>query len=111
MTKDYTHYVFNDGSTKKISSMTEDDLGKSIYTSMARIKANFMILKKLHERWGVVKKKETPNTEKKISKLLGIRKDVKEGRRAKEIVKLALKMLDDESDLEVIRNILRQVEV
>ena len=110
MTKDYTHYVYPDGSTKKIETMTKKETGDAISLSYRRMQTEYRKLNKLHDRWEIVAKRKRPNTRKKVMKILKFNKLEKDGERAIAIVRLALKMLDDESDLEVIKNILRQVE-
>ena len=74
MRKTYNYFTENDGSSIEIDSMNAEQLGRAIKSTYDRLKGQFYVLFKLHTRLGEVRtNKKTPDTKKKVLKLLKIK--------------------------------------
>ena len=117
--KTYKYFTNNDGSSSEIKTMSKKEVSKAISFHKKRMKALYLILSQLHDRFhDLTPERPRPNTKKVFLKSAGMRSNdvLAEGKshtsekanRMEAIINLCLQMLDDESDLEVIRNCLMQ---
>ena len=109
----------DDGSSSKIETMSKKEVGKAISMHKKRMKSIYLVLYQLHDRFHkLTPERPRPDTRKVFLKSAGMRADdvlaygkshvVEKTNRMEAIINLCLQLLDDESDLEVIRNCLMQ---
>lgn len=108
----------SNGRCFKISEMTEKTVGSFIKEEYHKLKHIKERLNSLHDRLLVLRLEHTPNAVKpdlgkKMMKYLKVRIKSdqtlqRENQRLIEVFNLALKVLDQEADLEVIKSVLKQ---
>tara|TARA_Y100000592_G_scaffold99924_2_gene177794 strand:+ start:485 stop:832 length:348 start_codon:yes stop_codon:yes gene_type:complete len=110
MRKTYNYFTENDGSSIEIDSMNATQLGRAIKFTYDRLKGQFHILCKLHARLGEVRpSKKTPDTKKKVLKLLKIKSLPSENeKRLEQVIETAIVLMDSEKDYEFVKKVLEQ---
>jgi hypothetical protein len=117
--KTYKYFTNLDGSSSKIATLSKKEVAKSISIHKRRMEAMYLILHQLHDRFHVVHpERHRPDTKKVFLKAAGLRTESpiakgkshpsEETMRMEAIINLCLQLLDDESDLQVIKNCLLQ---
>lgn len=110
MRKTYNYFTENDGSSIEIDSMNATQLGRAIKFTYDRLKGQFYVLSKLHARLGEVRpSKKTPDTKKKVLKLLKIKNLPSENeRRLEQVIETAIFLMDSDKDYEFVKKVLEQ---
>ena len=117
--KTYKYFTNTDGSSSEIEGMSKKEVGRAIAVHKKRMRSIYLILYQLHDRFHKLSpERPRPDTRKVFLKSAGMRTDdvlaygkshvVEKTNRMEAIINLCLQLLDDESDLEVIRNCLMQ---
>ena len=110
MQKTYNYFTENDGSSIEINSMNVKQLGRAIKSTYDRLKGQFYVLFKLHIRLGEIRpNKKTPDTKRKVLKLLKIRSLPSDNeKRLEQVIETAITLMESEKDYEFVKKVLEQ---
>ena len=110
MQKTYNYYTENDGSSIEINSMNAKQVGRAIKSTYDKLKGQFHVLCKLHSRLGEVRvNKKTPDTRRKVLKLLKIKELPSDNeKRLEQVIETAIFLMDSEKDYDFVKKVLEQ---
>ena len=110
MQRTYNYFTESDGSSIEIDSMNAKQLGRAIKSTYDRLKGQFYVLSKLHIKLGKVRpNKKTPDTKKKVLKLLKVKSPPSENeKRLEQVIETAIVLMDSEKDYEFVKKVLEQ---